>query len=135
MARAIARRNGIDQVRTADAELLEQELRSRRPIRVVDVRKHAEFDGPTGHIAGAICVPLHRLDGGETIGCAHSDPIVVVSDRGVSARLAAFELELLGFTEVRSLEGGMARWLELGFPIERSQSRVPKPLRLRAKTA
>jgi rhodanese-related sulfurtransferase len=129
------RRNGRDQVRTVDAELLEQELRSGRVIHVVDIRTRAEFESATGHIAGANCVPLHHLGTGEDVGCAHSHPIVVVSERGTSAKLAAVELELSGFTEVRALDGGMARWLELGFPTARSRNVEPKRLRPRAKTA
>lgn len=135
MGRSIigARRNGRDHVRTVDAELFEQELRSGRAIHVLDVRTQAEFDSPTGHIPGAKCLPLHGLGTGEGVGCAHSDPIVIVSERGISAKLAALELELSGFTEVRALDGGMARWLELGFP--HAVSRSPNRLRSRAKTA
>lgn len=137
MARAIiaSRRNGRDQVRMVDAELLEQELRSGRTVHVVDIRTHAEFDSATGHIPGANCVPLHHLGTGDDVGCDHSHPIVVVSERGMSARLAAVELELSGFTEVRALDGGMARWLELGFATARSRGVGPRRLRPRAKTA
>lgn len=137
MTRAIlaSRRNGRDQVRTIDAELLEQELRSGRSLHVVDVRTHDEFDSSTGHIPGASCVPLHHLGSGEGVACAHSQPLVVVSERGISAKLAAVELELSGFTEVRALDGGMARWLELGFSTSRSQRSGTNLLRPRAKTA
>lgn len=137
MGRAIigTRRNGRDHVRMVDAELCEQELRSGRPIHVLDVRTQAEFDSATGHIPRAKCLPLHRLGAGEGVGCAHSHPIVVVSERGISAKLAAVELELSGFTEVRALEGGMARWLELGFPVAVSRNVGPNRLRSRAKTA
>ncbi len=78
----------------AHEELFEQELRSGRPIHVLDVRTQAEFDSATGHIPRAKCLPLHRLGTGEGVGCAHSHPIVVVSERGISAKLAAVELEL-----------------------------------------
>jgi rhodanese-related sulfurtransferase len=51
-----------------------------------------------------------------------NEPVVVVSGRGFRSRLAARQLEIAGFTDVSSLDGGMACWLDLGLPVERASS-------------
>jgi rhodanese-related sulfurtransferase len=110
--------NGQERVRTVDPELLLQEIRSGRKVTILDVRRSAAFRGPSGRIPGAISLPLYQLSARwEEFTCHKGDPIVVASARGIKSRLAALELELAGFTEVRSLEGGLHRWRELGFPV------------------
>lgn len=113
--------SGINGVRSIDAELVEQELRSGRRIVVLDVRTHEEFK--SGHIEGARCIPIYQLRGrrSELQGC-ESLPIVVVSGRGIRAHAAAVALALGGFTDVQTLEGGMLTWNEMGFTTERRSS-------------
>ena len=115
--------NGI---RSIDPELLFQELQSGRKIAIVDVRDRDDVLR-SGWIAGARCIPLRQLvrRRGELAGLM-AERLVVVSERGVSAHGAAVALKLAGFSEVGSLSGGMTRWLELGFPVERAQAvRLP----------
>jgi rhodanese-related sulfurtransferase len=105
-------------VRTIDPELLVQELRSGRRILIVDVRATDEFRGASGRIQGSWSLPLHHLRARAIeLGGHRSEALVVVSRRGNAARTAAVELELLGFTEVSVLDGGMQRWVELGLPV------------------
>lgn len=114
-------RNGGEHVRTIDAELLRQELESGRRLLIVDVRSTVAFHGPGGRIPGALSIPMHQLLARRCELASHrNDVVVIVSKRGVSSRFAGLELEFAGFTEVRSLEGGMSRWAELGYPIEHS---------------
>jgi len=106
-------------VRTIQPELLLQQLRSKRPVTILDVRAETAYRGPRGRIAGARWVPLKELPARCDVLDTHRfDPIVVVSGRGVRARLAALELMLAGFTEVSALSGGMERWSELQLPVE-----------------
>jgi rhodanese-related sulfurtransferase len=110
-------------VRAIDPELLVQELRSGRRILIVDVRSTDEFRSAAGRIHGACSMPLHHLRArAAELGSHRSEAIVVVSGRGNAARRAAVELELLGFTEVRALDGGMQRWTELGLPVVHASS-------------
>lgn len=113
-------------VRSIEPELLLQHVRCRRPMTILDIRARAAYRGPGGRIAGARSIPLAELPA----RCAElevhrHEPIVVVSTRGIRARLAALELVLAGFTEVRALAGGMARWSELRYPIELGSGEWP----------
>jgi rhodanese-related sulfurtransferase len=44
--------------------------------------------------------------------------VVTVSNHGASARVAASALLAQGFEDVRYLDGGIERWLDLGYPVE-----------------
>jgi len=104
---------------TIDPELLLQEMRSGRAITILDVRERAAYRGSSGRIPGARCMPLHQLLGRcAELGERRNELVVVVSGRGFRSRVAAAELRIAGFDDVRSLEGGMARWLDLGHPVE-----------------
>ena len=112
-------RSGREHVRGIDPELLVQELRSGRRVTLVDVRSTSEFRGPGGRITGSRSIPLPQLLARrDELAGLSSERLVVVSGRAVRSRLAALELELMGFTEVQSLDGGLERWTALGFPIE-----------------
>lgn len=114
-----------DAVRTLSAEALLQELRSDVPLTILDVRDRAQIDA-TGTIAGARTFPLYQLAARRAELEPHrSTAIVIVSQRGHRARIAAFELGLDGFEEVFVLDGGILRWLELGYAVEPRRSRIP----------
>ena len=107
-------------VRTIEPERLLQELQSGRRITLLDVRDPQEIRGLTGCIPGARSLPLNELVTQRALPFCHpSEPIVVISGHGIRSRSASAELEALGFTGVRSLEGGTSRWLELGLSVER----------------
>ncbi len=100
-----------------DPDLLAQELRSGRSVVIVDVRSKAEFCA--GHIAGSRLIPIHQLVARTCELDTHrADPIVVVSQDGLRARIAAGALSLAGFGEVSVLDGGIRKWSELGHPLE-----------------
>jgi rhodanese-related sulfurtransferase len=105
-------------VRTLCPELLLQELRSGVPVFIVDVRKRAEVRA-CGAISGSRLFPLHHLAARVDELAEHRcGPIVVVSQKEEQSRTAVAILTLAGFNEVLALEGGFARWLELGYPVE-----------------
>lgn len=120
-------RNGRDHVRSIEAELVRQSMASGRRLFVVDVRSREEFDGPNGRIPGAVSVPLEHLLGRRAeLDRFKYDLLVLVSRDGNSSRLAGLELEFADFADVRTLEGGMSRWWELGYPVElHGSSRAP----------
>jgi hydroxyacylglutathione hydrolase len=69
----------------------------------VDVRSTAEWR--TGHLEGAVHVPLYRLPE-HLDGLDRHRPVVVYCETGVRAAVAATALRRMGFTDVASLEGG-----------------------------
>lgn len=113
-------------LRTVCAEALLQELRSNVGVTILDVRDRPRIH-ETGVIDSARRYPLTQLGSRlSELSPLRSNRIVVVSQRARRACTAAHELEAAGFGEVFVLEGGMHRWLELGYPIEaRGESSPP----------
>ena len=104
--RLFTRTQGIDAGSAAD-------LLAARSVVVVDVRQHAEWK--TGHIQGAIHIPLtqlsshlHQLPSGKTL--------VTVCRSGHRSALAARTLTRAGH-DVRNLHGGMNAWARAGLPL------------------
>ena len=93
---------------------------------VIDVREPAEFE--TGHIPGAINIPRgvleFQVDAHPAVAhvsdpaLSHKNcPIVVICRTGGRAALSAFNLQRLGFSDVRSIAGGVIAWGEAGLPL------------------
>jgi hydroxyacylglutathione hydrolase len=86
------------------------------PLQIVDVREPEEW--AQGRIPGSIHLPmgevaqrLHELD--------PRIPVVTVCRIGVRSLVSADELLLAGFTDVKSLAGGIVAWADAGQPLER----------------
>jgi adenylyltransferase/sulfurtransferase len=74
---------------------------------LVDVREPPEWE--IGHLAGARLLPLGVL--GRRMGeLNRHDPIVTYCHHGVRSLHAAELLLAAGFTDVRSLRGGLDAW-------------------------
>lgn len=93
---------------------------------LIDVREPAEFD--TGHIAGAVNIPRgvleFQVDAHPAVAnvsdpvLSHKDqPIVVVCRTGGRSALAALNLQRMGFSDVRSIAGGITDWAAAGLPL------------------
>jgi rhodanese-related sulfurtransferase len=82
-------------------------------VQVVDVRELDEWEGPLGHIAGALLVPLGDL-AERAAALDRTRPIVTVCRSGARSAHAAMMLERLGFARVANLAGGMIRWRASG---------------------
>lgn len=107
-----------------EPELLLQELRSGRNVIVLDVRNHDEFCD--AHIEGARSIPIHQLVArASEITTDRSTLVVLVSNEGGRARIAAASLRLAGYAEIATLAGGIKRWRELGFPTKRTSGMMP----------
>ena len=77
---------------------------------IIDVRGQDEFDGPLGHIPGAINVPLAAL-AERTAQLAQTGlPIVLVCLTDKRSSQAAAALAAAGVREVAVLQGGMRAW-------------------------
>jgi rhodanese-related sulfurtransferase len=79
---------------------------------ILDVRGPDEFDGPLGHIAGAVLIPLPELGArqGEVAGAGRPIVCVCLTDKRSSA--AAVQLVAVGVDRVSVLRGGMKAWRE-----------------------
>jgi rhodanese-related sulfurtransferase len=84
---------------------------------VLDVRGPDEFEGPLGHIAGAMNVPLNEL-AAHLSGLGRQDrPIVVVCKTDRRSAMAAQQLREAGIPNVSVLRGGMEEWRASSLPI------------------
>jgi rhodanese-related sulfurtransferase len=91
---------------------------------VLDVREEAELKA--GRIPGALHVPRGMLEpmAAEDSplrkdALANQDQLIFVyCASGVRSALAADALQVLGFSNVRSIAGGFSAWVEADHPIE-----------------
>ncbi|HWS71556.1 MAG TPA: MBL fold metallo-hydrolase [Thermoanaerobaculia bacterium] len=105
----------LDELPRAElAQLLPAELRARQ-LDVLDVRRAAEF--ASGHVPGAINIPLHELE--RRFEEAGPDrPLAVVCAGGYRSSTAASILARHGFTRLFSVTGGTGAWIAAGFGVE-----------------
>jgi rhodanese-related sulfurtransferase len=96
-------------------------------VRIIDVRDADALCGPLGHIPAVTHVPLERIGDVPRVLQA-STCIVLVSERGGRAGIAARMLEALGMTRVAAMEGGMVLWKQLGFTTLRDSESYRKTL-------
>ena len=123
-------RTAADLVSEARARIVEatpEQARDALPGSIViDVREPAEY--ASGHIEGAVNIPRGVLEFevaahpafGNVTDPALADrtaPILLYCRSGGRAALAARALDAMGFTRVRSVEGGIQAWIEAGFPV------------------
>lgn len=94
-----------------------QALRNEGGIQVIDLRDAADFDGDSGHLPGALSLPLAEL-------AAHIDELVpwragglvLICRTQVRSRQAARLLAGRGYAGLRIVAGGMQAWRAAGYP-------------------
>jgi len=92
---------------------------------VLDVRETAEW--AEGRLPGALLAPRGMLEAKADLEYANreprladrSQPIIVHCASAARSAMAAAVLQQMGFTNVRSLAGGIVAWKEKGLPIEK----------------
>ena len=92
------------------------QLINRRNAVVVAVRESGEY--AAGHLPQAKHAPLGEL-AGKAAGLAKNKetPIILVCQTGQRAGRAQAVLKQAGYSEVYSLEGGLAAWQQAGLPV------------------
>jgi len=108
----IARSTGGKSVNTATAT----QLINKRSAVVVDIREAAEF--AKGHLPQAKSAPLADLPArANGLAKDKSVPIIVVCQTGQRSGKAQAALKEAGYSEIYSLEGGLAAWQQAGLPV------------------
>ena len=101
-------------------QILVEELRVRQrtvpALQIVDVRRAGEY--ATGHVPGALHVPLDRLES-EVARLDPLRPTAVLCAGGYRSSAATSLLARRGFRDVANVMGGTAAWAGAGFEIER----------------
>jgi rhodanese-related sulfurtransferase len=92
------------------------QLINRRNAIVVDVRESGEY--AAGHLPQAKHAPLGELEGkAGSLAKNKETPIILVCQTGQRAGRAQAVLKRAGYSEVYSLEGGLAAWQQAGLPV------------------
>ncbi|MEA3195158.1 MAG: sulfur dioxygenase [Betaproteobacteria bacterium] len=93
---------------------LEENLRQ---VQIVDVREPDEFNGPLGHVPGAVLIPLGKLSA-KVEELEKAKPLVAVCRSGARSAQATLMLGKAGFDKVANLSGGLLRWRAQRFPVD-----------------
>lgn len=88
-----------------------------RQVCVLDVREAEEFDGPLGHILGAVNVPLGDLER-RLEEIPRDRPVITVCRAGGRSARGTLILKGAGVDNTANLAGGMLRWRALHFPVQ-----------------
>jgi rhodanese-related sulfurtransferase len=85
-------------------------------IVVIDVRPAQEFNGPRGHIAGALNAPMDSIERQLPELLPYTNQTVLVyGDTSTDGALAAKLLTVSGFRNVVHIGGGLQGWIERGY--------------------
>jgi rhodanese-related sulfurtransferase len=104
------------------------EVTQNSPI-LIDVRSTDEW--AQGYIAGAQHIPIDEfITRLAELPADKATPIVVSCQSGYRGGIAAVMLNLLGYTNVRNLAGGVNSWMAAGLPLESAPDIVSEPLDL-----
>ncbi|MDH4199819.1 MAG: rhodanese-like domain-containing protein [Spirochaetia bacterium] len=86
-----------------------------KKIQLLDVRTPDEY--ATGHVPGAVLLPLDQVLAGESIPFDKNSEIYIICRSGSRSLKAAHYLENNGYKNVRSVDGGTMDWIVRGKPV------------------
>jgi rhodanese-related sulfurtransferase len=115
----------VEDARKRIAECTVAEVKARldlgERVHFVDVREDNEF--AKDHAKGATHVGRGILERDiETMIPDKHAPIILYCGGGFRSALSADSLRLMGYTNVRSMIGGIKAWREAGYPLEPEQA-------------
>ena len=104
-------------VRETTPEAVRRKQMARERFHFVDVREDNEWQA--GRAQGAVHLGKGIIERDiERAIPDHAAEIVLYCGGGFRSALAADALQLMGYPNVVSMDGGWKRWRELGYPIE-----------------
>ncbi len=109
---------------TVKADVLNGQIAAGNAPFIVDVREPSEIEA-NGYIKGAINLPLRTLLQNLDKLPALDKPIVVYCGIGHRGAMAMASLRLLGYTDVRSINGGFNAWVKANLPVEKGKMADP----------
>ena len=85
---------------------------------LIDVREESEF--ANGRLPGAVHLSKGLIERDiEAWLPDHNTPIVLYCGGGYRSALSADNIQRMGYTNVKSMDGGWRAWTEAGLPTER----------------
>jgi glyoxylase-like metal-dependent hydrolase (beta-lactamase superfamily II)/rhodanese-related sulfurtransferase len=104
----------VEQLEQTAPQQLKTQLETSN-IRIVDVRTPAEWDG--GRIKWAEHFPLSDILDGKAPEAEKKEALVLQCGSGYRSNIAASIMKQAGYTNVKSLAGGIFAWSNAGFPV------------------
>lgn len=111
-------------IKEVTADELERMMDEKGDLLIVDVRESSENE--QGHIQGALLVPRGILEAAadpgypkhvEALSAGRQRPVALYCATGGRSAMAAAVLQMMGFDEVYSLDGGFTAWEASGKPV------------------
>jgi rhodanese-related sulfurtransferase len=104
-------------IRETDVHDVKRRLQAGERFYLVDVREESEWS--RGHVPGAIHLSkgIIERDIEKTIPDS-SATIVLYCGGGFRSALVADSLQQMGYSNVRSMDGGWREWRQAGYPVE-----------------
>ena len=100
---------------------LNYRINSNEPPLIFDIRSEPEFNGAGGHIPKAKSIPINELKSKlEEFQSFKEKEIVTICPGGGLSLIAVDILNKAGFTDSKSLHGGLDLWIKNGYPITTS---------------
>ena len=121
-------------IREISLDGLHEALDSGQDVVIVDVREPYEYE--KGHIPDSVLVPRGLLEAAsdpstphriEALYSARERLVVLVCGTGGRSAMAADTLQQLGFSDARSLAGGIKMWEAEGYPLAQGAYTGPLP--------
>ena len=100
---------------TISPAALNDQIAAAKPF-IVDVRETSEI-ASAGFVAGAVNVPIRTLMKNLDKLPAKDQPIIVMCGSGHRSALGMEALQLLGYSNVKSLAGGFGAWKAANLPV------------------
>jgi rhodanese-related sulfurtransferase len=82
---------------------------------LIDVREVSEFNG--GYVEGSINVPIRTLLKSDKLPADKAAPVIVTCASGHRGGIAMMALQMLGYTNVKSMLGGVNAWKTANLPV------------------
>lgn len=93
-------------------------LINREDALVVDVREADEY--AAGHLPEARNIPLGKFaERAGELEKFKDRPVILCCSSGIRSSKAAGELQKLGFTRLKNLDGGVDSWRQAGLPLKK----------------
>ena len=91
---------------------------SNKPPLILDIRSTQEFNGTDGHIPNSRNIPIMELKSNfEDLQSYRGKEIITICPGGGMSMIAVDILEEAGFTDTKSLHGGLDLWVKKGYPL------------------
>ncbi|MBX7214848.1 MAG: rhodanese-like domain-containing protein [Thermoflexales bacterium] len=94
-----------------------EQIEKTKPF-VIDVREPSEL-ASAGYIEGSVNIPIRTLSANLSKLPAKDQPIIVYCAIGHRGGMAMAALNLLGYTNVKSISGGFNAWVAANLPVKK----------------